>query len=271
MPVRLREAALVCLSASPKSTLSSSMEDNINRRLRLYARHRKGMLQAYRESQKALERILLEVPEVIERAVTGLRESRSGLEEALGLLRLFMDVNERKAWQVETSGSWVREDMAKLMVALYDLSLPSRQLAHILQQEATKSMRVPVPSSMLHAPRETRRLHTPWGLAVRSLPKVEIPLEVEWQLRTLSKEIESLSHNKHLEISSLSREGRRLAFWILKAVRGLRNLGQQLPMNHELEVINEMDKNPRMVSLVDALAYVKKSLPPGRAPRKPIS
>jgi hypothetical protein len=228
MPVRLREAALICLSATTKSMLSSSMENNINRRLCLYARHRKEILQAYLKSQKALERTLLEVPEVIERAVTGLRESKSDLEEALDLLRLFMDVNGRKPSQIETSGSWVREDMAKLMVALYDLSLPSRQLAHILQQEATKSMRIPVPSSKLHATRDTRRLHTPWGLAVRSLPKVEIPLEVEWQLRTLSNKIESLSDNKHLRDRV------------------------------SLETINEMDKNPRMVSLVDALAYVKK-------------
>ena len=256
MPVRLREAALVCLSATTKSMLSSSMEDNINRRLRLYARHRKEMLQAYRESQKALERTLLEVPEVIEKAVTGLRESRSGLEEALDLLRLFMDVNERKACQVETSGSWVREDMAKLMVALYDLSLPSRQLAHILQQEATKSMRIPVPSLRLHATRDTRRLHAPWGLAVRSLPKVEIPLEVEWQLRTLSKEIESLRYNKHLR-DRLSLE-KRATLDLLDSESSTRLEKLKQPMNKKLEVINEMDKNPRMVSLVDALAYVKK-------------
>ena len=258
MPVRLREAALVCLSASPKSTLSSSMEDNINRRLRLYARHRKGMLQAYRESQKALERILLEVPQVIERAGTGLRESRSGLEEALSFLGLFMDVNERKPWQVETSGSWVREDMAKLMVALYDLSLPSRQLAHTLKQEAIKSMRVPLPSSMLHAPRETRRLHTAWGLAVRSLPKVEISLEVEWQLRTLSKEIESQRHNKHLQDRLSLERGATLALLDSENSARLEKLRQQMPMTHELEVTNEMDKNPRIMSLVDALSYVKK-------------
>nr|YP_010933132.1 hypothetical chloroplast RF1 [Klebsormidium subtilissimum]YP_010933144.1 hypothetical chloroplast RF1 [Klebsormidium subtilissimum]WKT08090.1 hypothetical chloroplast RF1 [Klebsormidium subtilissimum]WKT08091.1 hypothetical chloroplast RF1 [Klebsormidium subtilissimum] len=258
MPVQLREAALVCLSARTKSMLSSSLENNINRRLRLYARHRKEMLQAYRESQKALERTLLEVPEVIERAVTGLRESRSGLEEALDLLRLFMDVNEIKASQVETSESWVREDMAKLMVALYDLSLPSRQLAHILQQEATKSIRIPVSSSKLHATRDTRRLHTPWGLAVRSLPKVEIPLEVEWQLRTLSKEIESLSYNKHLR-DRLSLEKRAtLDLLDSESSTRLEKLKQQMPTTNKFEVINEIDKNPRMMSLVDALAYVKK-------------
>jgi len=253
MPVRLREAALVCLSATNKSMLSSSMENNINRRLCLYARHRKEILQAYRKSQKALERTLLEVPEVIERAVTGLRESKYGLEEALDLLRLFMDVNERKPSQIETSGSWVREDMAKLMVALYDLRLPSRQLAHILQQEATKSMRIPVPSSKLHATRETRRLHTPWGLAVRSLPKVEIPLEVEWQLRTLSNEIERLSYNKRLR-DRVSLE-KRATLDLLDSESNTRfeKLKQQISMNN-----NEMDKNPRMVSLVDALAYVKK-------------
>lgn len=258
MPIRLREAALVCLSATTKSMLSSSMENNINRRLCLYARHRKEILQAYRKSQKALERTLLEVPEVIERAVTGLRESKSGLEEALDLLRLFMDVNERKPSQIETSGSWVREDMAKLMVALYDLSLPSRQLAHILQQEATKSMRIPVPSSKLHATRNTRRLHTPWGLAVRSLPKVEIPLEVEWQLRTLSNEIESRSDNKHLRDRVSLEKKATLDLLDSESNTRFEKLKQQISMNNTLEIINEMDKNPRMVSLVDALAYVKK-------------
>nr|YP_010932478.1 hypothetical chloroplast RF1 [Interfilum massjukiae]YP_010932490.1 hypothetical chloroplast RF1 [Interfilum massjukiae]WKT06041.1 hypothetical chloroplast RF1 [Interfilum massjukiae]WKT06042.1 hypothetical chloroplast RF1 [Interfilum massjukiae] len=261
MPVRLREAALVCLQAAPKSALSSSMEAKINRRLRLYARHRKGILQAYRESQKALERILLDVPEAIERAVTGLRESRAGLEEALGVLRLYMGTNRADAGQVEANGAWVREEMARLMVALYDLSLPSRQLARILQQEATQSMPVPVPSLMLHAPRETRRMHTPWGLAVRSLPKVEIPLEVEWQLRTLSKEVDSLSHSKHLEDQLSLERGARLGLLDLESNLRLEKLRQELRLHNHWsgsEGMSKMDQGLRMVNLAEALAYVKK-------------
>ena len=259
MPVRLREAALVCLRAAPKSDLLPSMEDRINRRLRLYARHRKGMLQAYRESQKALERKLLEVPQAIERAVIGLRESRPGLEEALDLLRLYMGGNGKEERQVEeASGTWVREEMARLMVALYDFNLPSRQLAHMLQQEATKSMPVAVPSPMLHTRREIRRLHTPWGLAVRSLPKVEIPLEVEWQLRTLNKEVESFSHNKHLQERLSLERGARLGLLDPENSARLEKLKQQVLPEPGSGVMSEIDEDPRMVNLAKSLAYVKR-------------
>lgn len=257
MPVRLREAALVCLKAAPKSALSLSMEDKINRRLRLYARHRKGMLQAYRESQKALETILLEVPQVIERAVMGLRQSRPDLEEALDLLRRFMGMNE-EACHAKINGAWVREGMARLMVTLYDLSLPSHQLADILQQEATKSMSVRTPSTMLHAPRENRRLHTPWGLAVRSLPKVEIPLEVEWQLRTLSNEAKDLSYHKQLQDRLLLEKGAKLGLLHSEDSARLEQLRQQMSLNNVAKVTNEVQEDQRMVNLADTLTYVKK-------------
>nr|YP_010932691.1 hypothetical chloroplast RF1 [Klebsormidium dissectum]YP_010932703.1 hypothetical chloroplast RF1 [Klebsormidium dissectum]WKT06457.1 hypothetical chloroplast RF1 [Klebsormidium dissectum]WKT06458.1 hypothetical chloroplast RF1 [Klebsormidium dissectum] len=258
MPVRLREAALVCLKAASKYTLSSSMEDKIDRRLRLYARHRNEMLQAHFQAQKALERALLEVPQVIERAVMGLRKSKSGLEEALHLLSLFMGMNEKEVCKEEANGAWVREEMARLMVALYDLSLPSCQLARILHQEAMSSMTVPFPPAVLHSPRETRRLHTPWGLAVRSLPKVEIPLEVEWQLRTLGKKRESLSHNKSVhDRLSLEREA-KLGLLHSESSARLEKLSQQMTFNNRPEERSGIDKNPRMVDLADALAHVKK-------------
>jgi hypothetical protein len=258
VPVRVKEAALVCVREACKDPLSESMEDRIESRLLLYARHRNRVLQAHLKSQKALQKALLEVPQVIERAVRGLRRSKPEIKQALKLLHKFMHMSESEAYQSEANGTWVRDEMTRLMLALYDLNLSSCQLAHTLHQEAMSSMTVPFPSPVLHSLRETRRVHTPWGLAVRSLPKVDIPLEVEWQLRTLNKQRENTSHNKSVnERLSLEKEA-KLGFLNADNSARLEKLRQQVTLNNRPEEISGIDKNPRMVDLADALSHVKK-------------